>query len=190
MRNRALYAAVFFTVPVLAAAALQPFTVASGSRVWVQGTSTARSFRCETTQVEGAAQGSSLDLATLREVSGARITIPVASLDCRNGTMNGHMRTALKAAQAPTLSFRAGTVALTPGDAGATAQLAGELSIAGQTRPVTISAAVVSEDGQLRVRGSKQIDMTEWGVRPPSLMLGTMRVNPLVTVGFDVVLRP
>jgi hypothetical protein len=32
--------------------------------------------------------------------------------------------------------------------------------------------------------------MTEWGVRPPTLMLGTMRVNPAVTIGFDVVLKP
>jgi polyisoprenoid-binding protein YceI len=104
--------------------------------------------------------------------------------------MNGHMRTALKAAQAPTISFRASSVSLTPGDAASAARMTGELSIAGQSRPVTIDATVVSEDGQLRVRGSKQINMTEWGVRPPSLMLGTMRVNPNVTVGFDVLMRP
>ena len=39
------------------------------------------------------------------------------------------------------------------------------------------------------VRGTKRIDMTQWSVRPPSLMLGTMKVNPQVTVGFDVVLK-
>lgn len=188
MRNRAMLAAL--VIPALAAAALPPFTVATGSRVWVQGTSTARSYRCESTQVDGAAEGTSLDLTAAREVSGARISIPVASLDCRNGTMNGHMRTALKATQAPTISFRASSVNLTPGDAGASARMSGNLSIAGETRPVTIDATVVSEDGQLRVRGSKQIDMTEWGVRPPSLMLGTMRVHPSVTVGFDVLMRP
>jgi hypothetical protein len=32
--------------------------------------------------------------------------------------------------------------------------------------------------------------MTEWGVRPPSLMLGAMKVAPAATIGFDVVLKP
>lgn len=190
MRNRALLAAVALAAPALIAAAVQPFTVGTGSRVWVQGTSTARSYRCESTQVEGAAQGASTDLASLREVTGARISIGVASLDCRNATMNGHMRNALKAAQAPTISFRANEVSLTPTGEGASASMSGELSIAGQTRQVSIDATVVEADGQLRVRGSKQINMTEWGVRPPSLMLGAMRVNPNVTVGFDVAMRP
>ena len=49
--------------------------------------------------------------------------------------------------------------------------------------------AVARENGQLRVCGSKRLVMTEWGVRPPTLMLGTMKVNPSVTVGFDVVLK-
>ena len=55
---------------------------------------------------------------------------------------------------------------------------------------MTINATVARENGQLRVRGSKRITMTEWGVRPPSLMLGAMRVAPAATVGFDVVLKP
>jgi hypothetical protein len=55
---------------------------------------------------------------------------------------------------------------------------------------VTINATVARENGQLRVRGSERIDMTQWNVRPPSLMMGTMRVRPAATVGFDVVLKP
>lgn len=189
MRRRVLFGGLALVAAPLLAAAVLPLTFASGSRVWVQGTSTARSYRCESTQVTGAAEAATVDLSSLREVSGARLSIPVASLDCRNGTMNGHMRNALRAPQAPTISFVASSVALTPTAEGATARLSGELTIAGQGRPVTIDATVVSDGGQLRVRGSKQIVMTEWGVRPPSLMLGTMRVHPNVTIGFDVLLR-
>ena len=42
--------------------------------------------------------------------------------------------------------------------------------------------------GTLRVRGSKPVDMTQWGVQPPSLMMGTMKVNRAATIHFDVVL--
>jgi hypothetical protein len=31
--------------------------------------------------------------------------------------------------------------------------------------------------------------MTEFGLKPPTLMLGTMKVDEKITVGFDVVLK-
>jgi polyisoprenoid-binding protein YceI len=115
----------------------------------------------------------------------------VATLDCRNTTMNGHMRHALNADQNPQIRFHASSVAVTAqGSEQGSARMTGDLTIAGQSKPVTINATLAKENGQLRVRGSKQIDMTEWGVRPPSLMLGAMKVAPAVTVGFDVVLKP
>ena len=119
------------------------------------------------------------------------MTVPVGTLDCRNNTMNGHLRNALKADANPEIRFRATSVAVTPTGADeGTVAMSGTLSIAGQERPVTIEGTVSRANGELRVRGSKRITMTEWGVRPPSLMLGAMRVAPAATVGFDVVLKP
>jgi hypothetical protein len=31
--------------------------------------------------------------------------------------------------------------------------------------------------------------MTEWGLKPPTLMLGTMKVGDRVKVGFDLLLK-
>jgi polyisoprenoid-binding protein YceI len=172
-------------LPALLAASAAPASFEPGSKVWVSGTSTVRAYRCETTRAEGTAQLSGTDLASLR-VSGASVTIPVSTLDCANGTMNGHMRTALKMAESPNIRFRATNVEVN----GTAAKMTGELTIAGSTQPVSIDATVASESGQLRVRGSKQLDMTTYGVRPPSLMMGTMKVRPGVTIGFDVLLKP
>lgn len=179
-------------VPALAAAAASaPLSFQPGSRVWVDGTSTVRSFHCVSTTTDGSALASTTDLAQLTAVSRAQVSVPVASLDCRNETMNGHMRKALKAETSPVIAFRASSVEVTPtgADAG-TARLVGTLSMGGTERPVTIDATVARVDGQLRVRGTRALLMTEWGLRPPSLMMGTMRVNPNVTVGFDVLLKP
>ncbi|HEX6746870.1 MAG TPA: YceI family protein [Longimicrobium sp.] len=189
--RKSLVVGTLLAVPALAAAALAPLSLQPGSRVWVDGTSTARSWHCESTQAVGSAAASTTELAQLANVGSASVTVPVASLDCRNGTMNGHMRTALKAQQAPELRFRATSVQVTPtgADAG-TVEMQGTLSIAGAERPVTINGTVARENGQIRVRGTKRITMTEWGVRPPSLMLGAMKVAPAATVGFDVVLKP
>jgi len=183
--------AALLVAPALAAASLAPLSLQPGSRVWVEGTSTTRSWRCESTSAEGSAAAASTDLTQLSSVARAEIDIPIATLDCHNNTMNGHMRNAMKAATAPTIRFRASSVQVTPSGADAgSAKLEGVLSMGGQDRPVTVDATVARENGQLRVRGSKHLVMTEWGLRPPSLMLGTMRVGPNVTVGFDVLLKP
>lgn len=190
MRKRLVLGALL-VAPALAAAALAPLSLQPGSRVWVDGTSTTRSWHCESTRAEGSAAAATTELAQLSRAGRAEITVPVATLDCRNNTMNGHMRNALKADQAPEIRFRASSVQVTPTSADAgTAEMQGTLTIAGADRPVTINGTVARENGQIRVRGSKRITMTEWGVRPPSLMLGTMKVNPAATVGFDVVLKP
>lgn len=169
---------------------LDNLTFQGGSRVWVEGTSTVRNWRCESPRAEGtvAAEGEPTPAQVTSQVRTAQVSIPVATLDCRNGTMNGHMRRALKADANPAIRFRMN--GLQPGQGVGTVRMNGTLTIAGTERPVTIDAVVAPADGgQLRVSGRKAIQMTEFGVRPPSLMMGTMKVRDAVTVGFDVVLR-
>jgi polyisoprenoid-binding protein YceI len=189
MRKQLFAGAVLLAVPALIAASAVPLTFASGSRVWVSGTSTVRSWRCESAQVSGSADASSTELAQIGQARG-EITIPLSTLDCRNGTMNGHMRNALKAQQNPTIRFRATSVRVTPSGAEGAVVMTGQLTLAGQTRDVTVNGTAVREGTSLRVRGTEQLTMTDFGVQPPRLMAGTMRVHAPVTVGFDVVLRP
>jgi polyisoprenoid-binding protein YceI len=184
MRTRIYLAGIIALPALLAAASAVPLSFQSGSRVWVTGTSTVRSWRCESTQVSGTAQAEGTQLSQVAQSRG-EISIPLSSLDCRNGTMNGHMRTALKAGDNPTIRFRATSVAVSPD--GST-RMTGPLTIAGQTREVTINGTAAPQNGNLRVTGSKQLTMTDFGITPPRLMAGTMRVHPPVTIGFDVVL--
>lgn len=186
MRKKVILGAMLAGPALIAAGMLPTLSFQPQSRVWVEGTSTVRGYRCESTSVTGTAQASSAELADLATVPRAEVTIPVASLDCRNGTMNGHMRKALKAEQSPTIRLRASNVRVAAG----TARISGDLTIAGQTRPISLDGSVTSEDGKVRVRGSKRLVMTDFGVQPPTLMMGTMKVAAPVTIGFDVVLKP
>jgi len=43
--------------------------------------------------------------------------------------------------------------------------------------------------GMLHVVGTHELRMTEWGLKPPTLMLGTMKVDERVKVGFDLLLK-
>src|SRR5688572_22626723 len=75
------------------------------SKVWVNGNSTVRAFTCNAKQITSSLQRTeTTDIADL--VTSAQVTIPVAKLDCGNGTMNEHMQKALKLSQNPNIEFK------------------------------------------------------------------------------------
>jgi hypothetical protein len=167
------------------------------SRLWFEGGSTVRGFECQATTLAGVSmvelKGPGLGIEALRGADVViELDVPVADLDCGNGTMNDHMRKALGAEDHPIIRYRQGAHEVIPGaEGGAALRLAGWLEIAGVEREVALEGdAVVEPDGTLRVRGSHELDMTEFGVKPPRLMLGTLKVHDRVTVHYDMVLRP
>lgn len=156
----------------------------SNSKVWVDGTSTVRGFKCSATEMKSdVTKRDAGDLAAL--VEQAQVVIPVGKLDCGNGTMNEHMRKALKAASNPNIEFALHSYDVT----GSSAVLKGSLTIAGTTKEIEIPATIQQQGEIVRVQATAKIKMTEWGVKPPSLMMGTMKVREDVTVGFDVALK-
>lgn len=183
-------------LPALAGwAGRAPIDMQPESRLWIAGTSTVRSFQCQATsfdaKIESAPNGAVASvLAGEKVVSSVVVTVPVEKLDCKNGTMNEHMRKALKASQNPTVVFRVDTYELVRASDGVTVTLNGTLTLGGVEKPITVIAqAKPGENGTLLVSGTREVRMTEFGLKPPTLMLGTMKVDDRVKVGFDVVLK-
>lgn len=158
-------------------------TLGKESRVWLEGTSTVRSFKCAATK---------LDVAVVAEteerpadmVKSASLSVPVAQLDCGNKTMNEHMRKALKSEANPQITWKMSSYEVQ----GASVVINGKLTIAGKENAIELRGTGSADNGTIRFKGSKQFKMTEYGVKPPSLMLGTMKVGDPVTVSFDLVL--
>lgn len=169
--------------------AADPLALKEGSRLWFAGTSTVRSWSCEAPRIvaaiDAAAGAPSAVLGGTKAVRTVELTFPVASLDCDNRTMNDHMRKALNAERHPQIVFRLSGYELTAG----AATLQGTLAINGQSRPVTLPVALAAADGALRVTGTYALKMTDWGVEPPRLMMGTLKVGEAVTVQFDLLLH-
>lgn len=167
------------------------------SRLWFKGSSTVRGFECKATSIEGrsvleVASGARSVEALGKANADVTLEFPVAALDCDNGTMNDHMHKALEASKHPVITYRHKAHEIVPtGDGAARAKLTGSLTIAGQERDIVMEAeATLAEDGALRLQGSHELDMTEWGVKPPRLMLGSLKVHDVVTIFFDFTLRP
>ncbi|CAN5690223.1 YceI family protein [soil metagenome] len=189
-----LAAGLSFAPPPAAAQAAPGYTVTGTLRV--DGGSTVRSWSCEATTMSArmtGTPGSSLALGQLANaVSALQFEVPAAQLDCDNDTMNDHMWSALKTSDHPRIVFRMTSYSVAPATAGpARVQVQGQLEMAGETRPITlVGEASGADGGAMRLQGSHALNMTEWGIRPPRLMLGTLRVHEDVEVHFDLRVVP
>ena len=56
------------------------------------------------------------------------------------------------------------------------------------TKPITLEIQLVESPEGVRGIGETEIDMTEFGVTPPSLWGGLMNVGELVQIKFDALL--
>lgn len=165
------------------------------SRLWIAGTSTVRAFECKAAIVDAAIDdiGPGTIEAVLsgqKAVRSVTLTVPAAKLDCGNGKMNDHMLKALKASEFPTITFRLANYDLVKATSGVKADLKGDLTIGGVTKPVTISASGKELGvGTLSVTGSHEVLMTDFGLKPPTLMMGALKVADKVQVNFELVLN-
>jgi polyisoprenoid-binding protein YceI len=166
------------------------------SKLWIEGTSTVRSFKCYATALEGSVGyagelGAGLE-QDARSVDAVDLGVPAMQLDCKNDKMNSHMRKALKTDANPTIRYRLTSHEVATGADGAlTVTLKGMLLLAGQEKELSMVAnAAQDPDGRYRIMGSAELRMTEFGIKPPSLMLGTMKVHDKVVVKYEILLNP
>ena len=165
-------------------AAPDRYTFAPGSRVWVEGTSTVHDWSCGAEQVSGTLDATPGGGA-LSGISALAVTVPVATLDCDNGTMNGKMREALGSSPVRfTLSnARVGSA----NDGRFLVEADGRLTIHGTTRAQRVRAeGRALGGGRFLFSGEVPVTMSEFGVDPPRAMMGTLRTGDRVTVHFAV----
>lgn len=184
-------AVLFLTTGWVATSDLLRLSLEPESKLWVEGTSTIHDWTCEVGAFTGAIEAT--DATSIADaLSQVQVSVPVAELECKNGTMNGKAHDALKAKKHGTIRYTMtdATVQSEGSDGAATLQARGTLTIAGTEKPVTLTVKGQKlDDGGYRFTGSTPLLMSDFGVKPPTAMLGTMKTGDRVVVHFDVVAR-
>lgn len=168
------------------------YKISPESKVWVEGTSTIHDWTCGATEIKGTVELTfGTDMAPA--VSAAQVTVPIKKMDCDNSTMDRKLQKALKMKDTPNLLFEfesATTQDAAVADSFEVATL-GYMMIAGQTRRITVTQYLTERvDGTIIFRGSFPVSMKDYGVKPPTALLGTIRTGNEVTVFFKFVLDP
>jgi polyisoprenoid-binding protein YceI len=168
-------------------------TLQPESKLWVDGTSTVRSWSCKAGDVDAVVEAAPNAIAQVvsgeKGVHSVRVRIQSEKLDCGNGTMNEHMRKALKTEANPVIAFTLADYQVSKGGDGVSGTLNGTLSLGGVTKTIAIPATGKSESGALRVTGIYPLNMKDYELKPPTLMFGRIKVGETVTVKFDLLLK-
>ena len=161
-----------------------------GSQLTFDGTSTLHGFTCKTTNIQAYIDVdpsyATKDLSSIaKPIANVKVVIPVKSLQC-GGELEKNMFKTLKADQYPTITYTLGTYEVAPGSASATsfaAQTNGTLTVAGKDNPIAMRVDAARQAGGIvTATGQQVIKMSDYGIKPPTFMLGTLRVGNQITV--------
>ena len=170
---------------------LQP---APGATLKISGTSSIHDWHVETKQIGGGIELDDQEFESLRlgSVPSVKVQVGVKSLKSGKGGMDDVMYKALKADKFPTITYEM-TVANAHGDPAATGGMfntKGRLTVAGVTKevPIHVTLKRLAAD-TLEVTGTAPLKMTQFGIKPPTAMLGTIKSGDDVKVTFRWVVK-
>jgi polyisoprenoid-binding protein YceI len=168
---------------VLLAAGL-PVTARAQSTVdfTISGTSTVRNWTCSaqgTVAVTPAAAGAALPgFAT--GVATATVTVPLNGFRCPNEEMTQHLNETMESDRFPEIVYRLDTYAM----AGSRPQASGTMTIKGNSQPVTFPVTLTPSDKGVQVDGNTRLEFATFGLEPPTVFLGMLKVGPQIRIAF------
>ena len=153
----------------------------------VSGTSTVRGWTCSVTGSARVTVGSSTPVRGLADgVQAATLTIPVEEFDCPDEEMIEHLLEALRVDEFPEITFRLeGYEANSQG-----AVTTGTLTMLDATEEVSFPLSLTPSGSGAQIEGELALDMTTYGVEPPVVMLGLLRVRPRIRIQFSGIITP
>jgi polyisoprenoid-binding protein YceI len=166
------------------------------ARISISGTSNIHEYTASTTAVQvtraqfsGALAGPDFWANALKPgvVESFEVAIPAATLTSPREGLDKNMHKALQVKEHQNITFRLLRFEPGPGAAG-TFRGIGVLKVAGVEREVALEMTAERKAAGLSVQGRVQLLMTDFGIKPPTAMLGMLKTDPKVTVTFETVL--
>jgi hypothetical protein len=168
------------------------------SEVTIEGTSSMHAFHCKTNKIMAYVDvdpGYTKDLTKVaRPIVSVKVNIVVRTLTCGNGQMDKNMYSTLDADKNPLIKYTLSGYDILDGSASPAAFVAntkGTLVVAGQEKVISmkINAERLS-DGKATAQAEQELRMSDFGIKPPSFMFGTLKVGDEIKVKFNLKAGP
>jgi polyisoprenoid-binding protein YceI len=166
------------------------------SRVYLTGDSTLHPYASTSTLTRVTAELSSVDsdlndIARRAPFQKFEVVIPVKGLKSGESGLDKNMVKALKADQAPEIDFTLTRYEVLPSTAGRGLpfKATGRLAIAGVEKDVTLTGTMRPDSDTLHVDGEYGLLMTDYGIKPPKLLMGAIKVADPVIVHYHLLFK-
>ncbi|TCD23381.1 YceI family protein [Pedobacter psychrodurus] len=154
----------------------------------VMGTSNVHDWSMTSKQFESTgafnfnARGEMTDVTTLK------FSVVAKSLKSGKSSMDDRTYKTIRATEFPKISYQLTFATVTMVQANRySIQTTGILTIAGKTQSLSMKVmALVNADGSISCHGSEKLMLTDYGIEPPSFMLGAMKVGNNLVVQFEL----
>jgi polyisoprenoid-binding protein YceI len=171
-------------------AAADRFTPTKGSFVRIEGTSTLHDWKMEGTTIDGSIAAPTPE-QWKSDASDVAVVIPVTSIKSEHTKMDKLMAEALKAGANPTIRYELTNAVMIQSSPTLLFDTRGTLTIAGVTRDVAMQISGTRDSGGLYfLTGQLPIRMSDYGIKPPTAMMGTIRTGNDVKVTFRWAVQP
>jgi len=181
---------IFFTIclsaTVAAVSAQSPVLLGKESLVKISGTSNLHDWHeiAEdfTIEMSLTADGSASPV-----INKVILTCKAASIMSDNSIMTNKTHEALRVDNHPEITFNsAQESALQVRNGGFSSTITGQLTINGIKNQVTVPVEGTLTGTRLTVKGAKSIKMSDYGIKAPTALMGTLKTGDEVTVSFDL----
>ncbi len=156
--------------------------VSSESSMVIFGTSNVHDWE-ETCENVTGTLNLDLEASKIIKVTGIEMNIPVKGIKSGKGAMDENTYKALKESTHPIITYKIKSYGVTDGKV----HLTGTLTIAGVSQDVKFPATYVVEGNKIKFKGSCTLKMTDYGIAPPTAVMGTIKCGDDLKFEFDIV---
>ena len=180
-----LILSVLFSIPTIVTA--QNYTMdPQKSTVIVYGTSNLHDWQTTATKISG-----ELAMNSTKNINVLNVRILASSFKSGKGIMDGKTSDAFEAKKFPNIVFQLTDVVFTKvTEKESEVTVTGNLTLHGESKKFSIkSIAKITKTGDYQFKGSVLLKMTEFKMKAPTALMGTIKTGDAVTVKFDVIFK-
>lgn len=167
----------------------QIFRPTGDSYIMVSGTSTIHDWEMISENISSEAKFSTNDEGQPEKLESVSFRLTKTTLKSDKSGLDRRAYEAMNAKRHPEIIFRTnGSGRLVKNDDKILIDSRGELTIAGNTRQVNVSATCINgDDKKLVCTGEQKLKMTDFNIDPPVMMLGALRTSDEITISYKIV---
>lgn len=184
---------LYFQQPATAQNSNMILALEDGHEMKIDGTSNVRDWEADVKTINARFTIEKFDLSDLTTLTPdhfkfLNITIPVKDIESDSGRLTKNMQGYLKKDEHPVITFSLNNVdSLSVENDRVNITASGVINAAGKDHTATLNlTGTVTDSGKLTFTGNQKLLMTDFGIKPPTALLGTIKAEDEVSIIYSL----